>query len=134
MLCRVKPGQQLPHAGEVFDAGQEIDLPDHVAREVPHLVVEVLANGDVRPIGAPSAPALEEVLARHRPHERITILEEARAKVAQDLATLDRQIAAERAANAPPAASTVDVAPNTATSPPPTNLKKTAPAGPAAKE
>ena len=96
MRCRVKPGKQLAHAGEVLEVGQEVELPIHIALEVPHLVEEVLPTGETRPIGQAPDLDLQERLARHRPHKRITLLEQARERAAADLSAIEGQIASER--------------------------------------
>jgi hypothetical protein len=82
----------------VLDAGTDVELTPAIAYEVRHAVDEVTATGEIRAIGAsePDAAALERALATARPHERISLLEEARARTAGDLKTLDAQIAAER--------------------------------------
>lgn len=99
MHVRVKAGCQLAHNGAVIDGGAEIDLAPALAFEVRHLVDEVLPTGETRPLGAGERGAadLEAALAAARPHERISILEAARAATAGDLAKIDRAIALERA-------------------------------------
>lgn len=98
MKCRVKPGQQLAHGGAVLEGETDVELTAELAYEVRHLVDEVLPTGEVRAIGAGerAAAELQAALASAKPHERISILETARASVAGDLDTLDRAIAAER--------------------------------------
>lgn len=98
MLCRVKPNCLLPHDGGVLDPNTDVELRADVAYEVRHLVDEVTATGELRPIGtaAASEAALKAALATARPHERISLLEAARATLAGDLTKIDAQIAAER--------------------------------------
>lgn len=119
MKCIVKDGCELAHGGTVLTGGATVDLPAAIALEVRHLVVEVLPSGDVQPIGAADRAEAElaDALERAKPHERISILEQARADAqrfvsgAQEkVAQLDRQIAAERKASAKAGAPTGDPA------------------------
>lgn len=95
---RVKLNCLLPHDGEVLTGGTDVELRPDIAHEVRHLVDEVLPTGEVQPIGFKDRQAaqLAADLAAARPHERISLLERARAAVADDLKTLDAQIAAEQ--------------------------------------
>lgn len=96
MLVRVRDGKHLAHHGDVLNGGAELELPDAIALECAHLVDEVLPTGETRGVGATAPADLKDVLARHRPHERVSILEEARAKTAGDLDAIEQQLTVER--------------------------------------
>ncbi len=101
ITVRVRPGAVLAHEGREYVAGEELTLPARIARELPHLFDEVVGSG-IRPIGATasSLDKIAEELAGSRSHERLSILEWHRAKLAADLADVERQMAAVRAAAA----------------------------------
>lgn len=118
---RVKPGAVLPHAGLVLTSGTNVELAPHVAYEVRHLVDPVdAATGAVKAWGSADQAALETELAKARPHERVSILEQAIAAKKGDLdvlqtlhaaakreeaeATKALQSKAEKPKSAPPAA------------------------------
>lgn len=112
MKCRVKVGQELAHGGTVLTGGTDVELAVSIAHEVRHLVDEVLPGGETRPIGAEARAAaeLQDALDRAQPHERVSLLEQARAEAQRfadgaqsELARLDKLIAAERKAPAKPA-------------------------------
>lgn len=94
---RVRDGQQLPHGGQVLDAGTIVELPRHVAVDtvVRDFVEEVDEAGN--PVLAPLSHDFE----RYKPHEQVTLLrarlEEAQARVD----TLKAQIAKAEAASTP---------------------------------
>jgi hypothetical protein len=95
VLCRVRPGKQLPHDAKVLEEGTDVLLPLEIAHEVRHLVDEVVGDS-VRPLGV--ASTLEADLAAARPHERISILEAQEAQLKELLAGVQRSLAAERKA------------------------------------
>lgn len=79
---RVRAGKELAHHGDVLTAGQDVMLEAHIAHEVRHLIDEVdPATGTVRPIAMSleTARVLNDV-ARYRPHERVTLFEQAIAQ------------------------------------------------------
>ncbi len=94
---RVRPGQQLPHLGKVLFGGDSVELPQHIALEVRHLIDPVGADGKIQPWPTDQAAALQHELSTAKPHERISILRQFRATGAAQLADLDREIAAEEA-------------------------------------
>lgn len=108
MKCVVQPGKQLAHDGQVLEAGAVVDLPIGIALEVRHLVHAVSDAGEAVPIVLPSnttAAQLERELSTARDHEKLSILESYRGRVAGDLDRIDAQIAGERARLAPAKAS-----------------------------
>jgi hypothetical protein len=94
----VKKGAKLPHDGQVLGEGTDVDLRTEIAHEVKHLVDEVLPTGELVPIGTgdQATADLQAQLETARPHERISILEAARARVSGDVKAIDAEIAAER--------------------------------------
>lgn len=89
-LYRVRPGMLLPHAGTRYAHPDVVELPRHVAVELTHLVVEV----DV--LGAEVLPdTFAAELEASRPHERSSLLQAEREKVARRLEELDVAIRAE---------------------------------------
>lgn len=92
---RVRPGQQLAHNGKVLFGGETLDLPQHLALEVRHLVDPVGADGKVKPWPTDPVAALAAELSTAKPHERISILQQHRARATSHLDDIDREIAAE---------------------------------------
>ena len=92
---RVRPGAQLAHHGKVLIGGDTVELPQHVALEVRHLIDPVGADGKVKPWPADPVAALAAELATAKPHERISILRMHRDRNAANLADIDREIEAE---------------------------------------
>ena len=94
---RVRPGCELPHEGVVLASGADLELAPHIAVEVRHLVDPV--NPATKKIMAWPSKAtsdLDAELARARPHERISLLEQAAATTSSDLGVIQAKIAAER--------------------------------------
>jgi hypothetical protein len=92
---RVRAGSQLPHDGQVLEAGAFVELPRHVAADtaVRDMVEEVDAAGNV--VLAPLTNDFE----RFRPHEQVTLLEASLAEAEARVATLKAQLAAAKAAS-----------------------------------
>lgn len=95
LLCRVRPGQQLAHLGQVLEEGAEVTLPITIAHEVRHLVDEVV-GASVRAIGQSST--FEADLNAARPHERVSILERQEAELVALLDGVRKQLTLERKA------------------------------------
>ncbi|MEO8483326.1 MAG: hypothetical protein ABI634_14025 [Acidobacteriota bacterium] len=97
-LYRVKLGALLPHDGGVLVGGTDVELRPDIAHEVRHLVNEVTATGEERPIGFKDRAEAElaAAVAAAKPHERISLLENARKVLLGDLEKLDAQIDAEQ--------------------------------------
>lgn len=97
---RVKPGAELAHAGLVLTGGTDLELAPHVAYEVRHLVdpVEPL-TGAVMPWVPVDQAQLELELAKARPHERISLIEDALKANTADGDRLRALLAAENKAN-----------------------------------
>jgi hypothetical protein len=87
---RVKVGALLPHAGTVYEAGAVVTLPRAVASELPHLVEEIDAAGQV----VPARAAWELEAERFRQHEQVGVLQ--RAKAEHQLKLVDAQAIAHR--------------------------------------
>ena len=99
LQCRVRPGAILAHHGREYVGGEEVALAREVALAVAHLVDEVVGPDTVRRIAAPDAvDELRDRLDRHRPHERVSLLQQTRAHLAGQLEEVDRLIAGELAA------------------------------------
>jgi len=96
---RVKDGQELAHGGDVLPGGSVVQLLPAIAHEVRHLVEPIGDDGQVKPWGAPSDEAIDAELAAARPHERISILEQAIAAKRGDLERLEQLHASEVKAN-----------------------------------
>jgi len=94
---RVIPGQQLAHHGQVYRGGDLVELDDAIALEVRSLITPVDAAGKPKAWPTDAAGALAADLAKARPHERISILQAARAAGQAHVADIDREIAAEEA-------------------------------------
>lgn len=95
---QVRVGQQLPHNGQVLEAGAVVELPRHVAADsiVRDLVDEVDEAGNV--VLAPLSNDFE----RFRPHEQVTLLKARLAEAQARVDTLKSQLATAEAASAPP--------------------------------
>jgi hypothetical protein len=103
----VRPGAVLPHMGALLYEGEYVELPRHVADDsiVRDLVQEVDETG--APVLTP-AP-IDADLARFRPHERITLLQnrmvDARALVSRlaDAIAIEERTIEEASLSAAPA-------------------------------
>jgi hypothetical protein len=93
---QVREGRQLPHNGQVLEAGEVVELPRHVASDsmIRDLVEEIDEAGN--PVLAPLVNDLE----RFRPHEQVTLLQGRLAEAKARVETLEAQIAEAEAASA----------------------------------
>jgi len=99
---RVKVGCELAHNGTVVGGGEDVTLDPAVAFEVRHLVdtVDPVTN-DATPIGtARDEAALLSDLERARPHERVSLIEQAISANVSDKARLDKLLADAQALDA----------------------------------
>ena len=94
-LYRVKSGAVLAHAGEALTSGEDVQLPPHVAYEVRHLVDPVDAvTGAVQPWGTVDQAVLETELAKARPHERVSLIQQALDAKQGDVKVLEKLLVA----------------------------------------
>lgn len=102
---RVRAGRQLPHNGQVLEAGEIVELPRHVGADsvVRDLVDEVDEAGN--PVLAP----LDNDLERFRPHEQVTLLEARLAEAEARVEILKSQLALAKAASVAPVATAASV-------------------------
>lgn len=93
---QVRAGQQLPHGGQVLEAGAIVELPRHVAADtvVRDMVDEIDEAGNL--VLAPLTHDFE----RFRPHEQVTLLQGRLAEAKTRVETFETQIAAAQAASA----------------------------------
>lgn len=100
---RVRTGQQLPHGGQVLEAGEIVELPRHVAADS---VVRDFVD-EVDEAGNPVLVPLVNDLDRFRPHEQVTLLEARLAEAKARVEILESQLAQAKAASSAPLAADV---------------------------
>lgn len=91
---KVKPGQALPHGGQLLDAGSIVELPRRVGTDsvVRDFVDEVDAAGE---LVEPADPGLAD-LERFRPHEQIGMLGDLLVSAQARVARLEALIAVQQ--------------------------------------
>jgi hypothetical protein len=110
---KVRPGHQVGQSGRTVDAGEVLELPDHVGRELRDKVVPCTPTGEPIEEMAVDEGQLAAELARARDHERITLLEHHVERCRHALALAEQQLAEARVRQQP----TVAAAPPAAASP-----------------
>lgn len=102
---RVRAGKQLPHGGQILEAGEIVELPRQVGTDnaVRDLVEEVDEAGNV--VFVPLSHDFE----RFRPHEQVTLLEARLVEAEARVEILKSQLALAKAASVAPAAAAVSV-------------------------
>lgn len=90
---RVRPGAVVNHGGALYAHPDELDLPRHVAAELPHLMFEIDVLGEEVVVDR-----FDAELASARPHERISMLKAEQMRLRARLADVDKLVQAEESA------------------------------------
>lgn len=91
-FVKVIPGQEVGQNGKIYRENEVLEVPDHLVKELAHKVLPSDEQGNV--IEQPDEN-IDAQVASAAPHERLSILQGERDRLAQSLEKLDAQIATE---------------------------------------
>jgi len=97
-FMKVLPGQEIGQTGadgpKTFRAGEVFEVPDHQVNEFRHRAVPSDEAGNVM---EEQPSTFEGDLSRSMPHERVSLLEQERDRLQQQLDTINQRIESEKA-------------------------------------